>query len=163
MTISWVKLHPDMEFSSLIGFDSDGNQYCMPANKETCNVIMKDGRSGSGWTAEAALEEAKSKRFFDYTFTIYQLGPDSDRFKRWEPLPEGVTTVNLEDDKYFQVYSSTIRGADEGHALEKIYYIFNMARPADFRGHSLSISDIVKLNENYYFCQSVGFIKISVD
>lgn len=39
---------------------------------------------------------------------------------------------------------------------------FNLAHPADFIGHSMSVSDIIcypELNE-YYFCDSFGFAKV---
>lgn len=45
---------------------------------------------------------------------------------------------------------------------EKLYMQFNIAHPSDFTGHSMSVSDIIyypELNE-YYFCDSFGFVKV---
>ena len=45
--------------------------------------------------------------------------------------------------------------------LEILYYKFNMERPEDFKGHSMSTSDIVILNdENMYFCDSYGWQEV---
>ena len=45
--------------------------------------------------------------------------------------------------------------------LEQIYVEFNLHRPADFTGHSLSVSDIVALKQDgvvsYHYCDSIGF------
>jgi hypothetical protein len=60
---------------------------------------------------------------------------------------------------YSEVYIGTIDG--NGHdVLDKLYGIFNHSHPKDFSGHSLSISDIVILDGEYWFCDSFGWIKI---
>ena len=45
--------------------------------------------------------------------------------------------------------------------MEKIYEDFNLNRPADFTGHSLSVSDVVALKQNglisYHYCDHIGF------
>lgn len=43
---------------------------------------------------------------------------------------------------------------------ETVFKIFNINRPEDFVGHSLSVSDIVAINGNYYFCDDFGFVKL---
>ena len=53
-------------------------------------------------------------------------------------------------------------GCSEMKVLEELFYIFNMAHPEDYQGRSLSVSDIVKLNDEYYFCQSAGWKKVKV-
>ena len=49
----------------------------------------------------------------------------------------------------------------EGETLEDIYRRFNIDHPEDFRGHSLSVSDVVVLHENgadtTYYVDSIGF------
>lgn len=53
---------------------------------------------------------------------------------------------------------------DEGMSLEKIYEIFNIYRPGDFVGHSLSVSDIVVIHKDgtntAYYVDTVGFVKL---
>lgn len=45
--------------------------------------------------------------------------------------------------------------------LEKVYSVFNTAHPVGYCGRSLSIGDVVKLEENYYLCRPVGFQKVT--
>ena len=45
--------------------------------------------------------------------------------------------------------------------LENLFEIFNINRPGDFTGHSLSVSDIIALKQDgvvsYHYCDNVGF------
>ena len=45
--------------------------------------------------------------------------------------------------------------------LERLYEIFNLNHPKDYRGRSLSMSDVVELyddtSRNYYYCDETGF------
>ena len=47
------------------------------------------------------------------------------------------------------------------------YDKFNVEKPIDFMGHSLSVSDVVEIldgeNKGAYFCDSFGFKKIDFD
>ena len=58
---------------------------------------------------------------------------------------------------YSLVYEGEI---EEGKGLEDIFYMFNVNRPEDFKGHSLSVSDIVKLGNKLYYCNSIGWKRI---
>ncbi len=44
--------------------------------------------------------------------------------------------------------------------LIEVYCRFNLNHPEDFRGHSLSVSDIISVDGVAYFCDSFGFEKI---
>jgi hypothetical protein len=45
-----------------------------------------------------------------------------------------------------------------------IFHVFNMRKPADFEGHSLSVSDIIEITtditQSFYYCNPVGWIRI---
>jgi hypothetical protein len=47
---------------------------------------------------------------------------------------------------------------------EVIFHIFNMRTPSDFKGHSLSMSDVIELNRDglrqFYYCDMCGFTRI---
>ena len=49
--------------------------------------------------------------------------------------------------------------------LENLFEIFNINRPGDFTGHSLSVSDIIALKQDgvvsYHYCDNVGFQELS--
>lgn len=73
----------------------------------------------------------------------------------------------VKQENYEAVYHGEIVAGSADEALEKLYYTFNMKHPADFRGHSMSVSDIVILEDcpdaGTYFCDSFGFKKLSED
>ena len=65
-------------------------------------------------------------------------------------------------DNYDTIYTGlVVCGQNRTATLENLFEIFNMNRPADFTGHSLSVSDIVALKQDgvvsYHYCDSVGF------
>ena len=53
---------------------------------------------------------------------------------------------------------------EEGTSLEDIFTQFNIDRPEDFRGHSLSVSDVVVLHQNgentCHFVDSFGYKEV---
>lgn len=56
------------------------------------------------------------------------------------------------------------RAAYGKDTLDGIYERFNIQRPADFTGHSLSVSDVVVLNDGStvkaYYVDSIGFAEL---
>ena len=68
--------------------------------------------------------------------------------------------VNFRD--YETVYTGEITVTDPNTILDQIYTIFNTAIPADYRGRSLSVSDLVAIeNTGTYFCDSIGWKQIN--
>lgn len=70
--------------------------------------------------------------------------------------------LSIDRANYDLVYECELKeGMDD---LEDIYYIFNCDRPEDFKGHSLSVSDIVAIEKKgeikAYFCDSIGFLEV---
>ena len=66
-------------------------------------------------------------------------------------------------DLYKQVYECKIE-TDEmcyNKALDEVFRYLNVFRPADFCGHSLSTSDIVKMDDKYYYCDSYGWVDVT--
>ena len=66
--------------------------------------------------------------------------------------------LSVDRDHYEMVYAMQ---REPGETLEDIYRRFNIDHPEDFRGHSLSVSDVVVLHENgadtTYYVDSIGF------
>ena len=65
-------------------------------------------------------------------------------------------------DNYGSVYTAPIEAKESKTAtLEDVFQRFNVDRPLDFTGHSLSVSDILAIKHNgdvsYHYCDSVGF------
>ena len=81
------------------------------------------------------------------TFSIYQIkGGDETRDLRFEPYDRLTAAGHRVDVKnYVLVYSAELT---PGTSLEDIYTRFNIDHPKDFKGHSLSVSDVVVLHQN---------------
>ena len=53
------------------------------------------------------------------------------------------------------------RSVPQAELLEQLYQKFNCARPTDYHGHSLSVSDVIMLNQDgkisAHYVDSIGF------
>jgi hypothetical protein len=61
---------------------------------------------------------------------------------------------------YEVVYEGEIDGNSTYECLEQLFYIFNQEHPEDFKGHSLSVSDIVELDGGNFYCDSHGWVNV---
>ena len=91
---------------------------------------------------------------------IYQLKPDAPhglRFERFDSLKEPP------DQLHYECTYSLSANPDipRDQLLEQQYQTFNIDRPKDFTGQSLSVSDIVALKRNglisYHYCDWAGY------
>ena len=94
---------------------------------------------------------------------IYQLKRDAPAELRFT----GLAHLESPPDKanYAAVYTSDLVPDDNTtRILENFYCIFNNDHPADFTGHSLSVSDIIALKRegvvSYHYCDSIGFVEL---
>ena len=81
------------------------------------------------------------------SFTIYQLKDGEDNhLRRWESYERLEKQGEQPDIKnYAEVYAGKM---EQSATLENIYQEFNINKPADFTGHSLTMSDIVVVVAN---------------
>ena len=97
------------------------------------------------------------------TFSIYQIkSGDETRDLRFEPYDRLTATGHRVDPKnYALVYSAELT---PGTSLEDIYTRFNIDHPKDFKGHSLSVSDVVVLHQNgqdaAHYVDSFGYKEV---
>ena len=68
-------------------------------------------------------------------------------------------------DNYDLVYTGRLYPSENPlDTLERLYHMFNTDHPEDFRGHSLSVSDIVALKEqgvvSYHYVDSIGYTEL---
>ena len=98
------------------------------------------------------------------SYAIYQLktGPEQ-LLLRFASLAE-LHGQPVDGRNYDRVYTGTLpenASHDPFVILEDLYAQFNLYRPDDFHGHSLSVSDVVVLNqggkEKAYYTDSFGF------
>ena len=135
-----------------VGFSSASTLYTVPLRDDVRERAEKTLAERSA----AAPEQGD-------IFAIYQIkgGPETRdyRFEDYESLQEAGLAVDRQN--YDLVYTAPLDGKT---TLEDIYRTFNLDRPADFTGHSLSVSDIVVLTrsgkEEAHYCDSFGFTPV---
>ena len=112
---------------------------------------------------DAVVKEQKLLSGSEKQFGIYQItarDPEHDyRFMNLDFVKRHGMEVNRAD--YELVY---IEPLTEKDTLEAIYERFNIQRPTDFTGHSLSVSDVVVLNDGKSikacYVDSIGFAEL---
>ena len=98
------------------------------------------------------------------SFAIYQLRDNDDTARLHYMNSEYLEKKGLSArrENYAAVYAGDLdRRGDTQDKLNELYETFNIRRPEDFRGHSLSVSDIVALKQNgvvsCHYVDSWGF------
>ena len=136
---------------------------------EKCRELMGQLKSGELTEGDIkqlyakAQETAQTTGQDKDTFSIYQIkGGDETRDFRFEPYDRLQAAGNVVDRANYElVYSAPL--APET-SLEDIYTRFNIDHPKDFKGHSLSVSDVVVLHQNgqdtAHYVDSVGFRQV---
>ena len=136
---------------------------------EKCRELMGQLKSGELTEGDVkqlyakAQETAKTAEPDKDTFSIYQIkGGDETRDLRFEPYDRLQAAGNVVDRANYElVYSAPLA---PGASLEDIYTRFNIDHPKDFKGHSLSVSDVVVLHQDgqdaAHFVDSVGFRQV---
>ena len=110
-----------------------------------------------------AQAQAVQNQAAENSFSIYQLkGGNETLDYRFEPLDSiHRNGLSVKPENYELVYTAPLTAKDD---LESIYTRFNVDRPADFTGHSLSVSDIVVLHQDgkdaAHYCDRVGFSEV---
>ena len=102
-------------------------------------------------------------------FSIYQINTDRDNnrvcFLGLDTLERFQHSKEVDPVLYDRVYDGKL----DCNSLETIYEKFNINHLADYKGRSLSVSDVVEiresdtLNPGFYFVDSIGFKSISFD
>ena len=125
------------------------------ANPEMFNVSER--------AAYAVHEPIEHKPIEGDHFSIYQLkDEDSLHYIRFEGLTRLHKEGNeVERDNYVLIYEAALK---PGASLDDLYYEFNMQHPKDFRGHSMSVSDIVVLHkgneDKAFYVDTFGFTEV---
>lgn len=94
------------------------------------------------------IMQVKDIRQCDYSFMGYDFAKEHG--------------LNLND--YAEVYESDMpldKGETIEHFLDTVFTIFNIHRPENFKVHSMSVSDLVKLEDDrVFYCDSCGWKEI---
>ena len=130
--------------------------------KEQVQAEIAQEAAAAGMTVEeyaAAGYEAPEQD----SFSIYQIkSGDETSDYRFEPFDRlQATGRSVDRANYDLVYTAPL---DSKTTLEDIYRTFNIDHPADFKGHSLSVSDVVVLHQGgkdtAHYCDSFGFQQV---
>ena len=132
-----------------VGFSSTSGLYALPVSAA---VLQR---------AEKTLaERTKAQEPDRDSFSIYQLKRgDETRDLRFEPYDRLTAAGHTVDPaNYDLIYSAPLA---PGTSLESIFTRFNIDHPKDFKGHSLSVSDVVVLHQNgqdmAHYVDSIGY------
>ena len=132
-----------------VGFSSTSGLYALPVSDA---VLQR---------AEKTLaERTKAQEPDRDSFSIYQLKRgDETRDLRFEPYDRLTAAGHAVDPaNYDLIYSAPLA---PGTSLEAIFTRFNIDHPKDFKGHSLSVSDVVVLHQNgqdtAHYVDSIGY------
>lgn len=110
------------------------------------------------------ISKEKAKELQKLDFEIYQLrGGEETRDYRFEPFQQIMKrSLKPEFENYIKVYEGgfSILPTDSNDVrtrLEAVFQKFNTDRPDDFKGHSLSVSDVVVMDDKAYYVDGFGF------
>jgi len=93
---------------------------------------------------------------------VYQINSKRDKkrikFRGYDETvkaQDGLPLINR------SIYDEVFSGEVECKTLSDIYVLLNYGRcPAEYKGHSLSVSDIIQTNGEFHFVDKVGFQKV---
>ena len=95
-------------------------------------------------------------------FRIYQVKSDKLRefgFLDFESAEFHNGAGSVKKENYDMVYEFEMYSSED-IKLDEIYEIFNLHAPENFRGHSLSVSDVVECDGQFWYCDSFGWKKL---
>ena len=155
------------------GYDLDKAALEDPNRSRVDEMLAAAEKAEREYAAEAAayvqspaaiVEQARAAQGEPVgSFSIYQLKSGNETLDyRFEPLDSiHRNGLSVKPENYELVYEAPLTEKDN---LESIYTRFNVDRPADFTGHSLSVSDIVVLHQGgkdtAHYCDRAGFSEV---
>lgn len=152
-----LPLQPEKEQFQMKNVDPDIELYKEQVKKEILSEAKISGITADQYVNNGSVPPAGR------TFTIYQMKHNEEtkdfHFSSLQRFEEKgvIPSINM----YEKVYEGTLK---EGQDLNSIYAEFNINHPADFTGHSLSVSDIVVISyeglHTANFVDSFGFQNI---
>ena len=127
---------------------------------EKCRELLQSLNAGKLTQGEVKALYAKAQEPDRDSFSIYQLKRgDETRDLRFEPYDRlNAAGHTVDPANYDLIYSAPLA---PGTSLEAIFTRFNIDHPKDFKGHSLSVSDVVVLHQNgqdtAHYVDSIGY------
>ena len=153
----------DYSFGYVAGWSSGKEMTELKASLETIQTTAKELITEIEGHFTELQQQRQAEQEQGDTFSIYQLKRgDETRDLRFEPY-DRLQAAGLTIDRvnYELVYTAPLT---KDMTLGDIWERFNIDHPADFKGHSLSVSDIVVLHQNdedtAHYVDSIGFQQV---
>ena len=90
-------------------------------------------------------------------------------YKLWQTEDENQEFLSFKESRFdFSKYELKYKGTigvekekEDLHALEELFFLLNCMHPTDYRTRSLSMSDVIEINDKYYYCDTFGWKELS--
>lgn len=98
-----------------------------------------------------------------FNYVIYQVNVKVEfAFMDWDWTEQHDWSFN----QYYSVWNGTEKAKSLPSLLESLFRTFNLTPPEGYRAHSMSTSDVVRVddennNTKYYYCDSIGWVDIT--
>lgn len=97
-----------------------------------------------------------------HNLTIWQIPADCPFFREfgftsWQQTIKASGRETVPRERYRMVWSETL---DAWPDLDDIYERFNLEHPDHYAGRSLSISDLVEIDDELYFCDEYRWRRV---
>ena len=160
------------EVAKVISDLMDKNEYITQSDIDrrinTAQWIIKNANENTDFTRLVYAHEILQKYGIekpapDNEYKIYQLKNDAENHAiRFEGFTDAERYGEAaKPENYDLVYTGSLDDFEDSNKLEAIYTKFNLDRPEDFTGHSLSVSDIIVMNNEAHYVDSYGFVDVS--
>ena len=136
------------------------NKDCIPLTQEEFTQKLADRNEIQSYRMKQFQQSGHD------CYLVMQLHQDADpalRFAAMRYLNKQNIAPSIEN--YEILYRGNLpegkRSVPQAELLEQLYQKFNFARPTDYHGHSLSVSDVIMLNQDgkisAHYVDSIGF------
>ena len=136
------------------------NKDCIPLTQEEFTQKLADRNEIQSYRMKQFQQSGHD------CYLVMQLQQDADpalRFAAMRYLNKQNVAPSIEN--YEILYRGNLpegkRSVPQAELLEQLYQKFNCARPLDYHGHSLSVSDVIMLNQDgkisAHYVDSIGF------
>ena len=153
----------DYSFGYVAGWSSGKEMTELKASLETIQATAKELITEIEGHFTELQQQRQAEQEQGDTFSIYQLKRgDETRDLRFEPYDRLQATGHAIDRANYELIYTAPLTPDT--SLEDIYTRFNIDHPVDFKGHSLSVSDIVVLHRDgrdaAHYVDSIGYREV---
>lgn len=93
-------------------------------------------------------------------YRLYQMDTNAPlKFRDWD---KETNTISLTEYQYKYVWHGVIECKSIVDALGKLWEMFNINHPLKYKGHSMSVSDLLVIEDVGYYVIGVGFKEMKI-